>query len=1174
MTAATATGTDPVVIVGMGCRLPGGVDSPDRLWELLASGGDAVGGFPEDRGWDLTLLREASDTLSGGFLADASAFDAAFFGISPREAQALDPQQRLFLETSWEALERAGIAPTTLKGSRTGVFAGAGSSGYATGLTEVPEGLGGHLLTGQAGSVVSGRVAYTLGLEGPAVTVDTACSSSLVALHLAVQSLRSGECDLALAGRCHRHGRAGGVRRVQPPGRPRARRPLQGVLRRRRRHRLGRRRGRPGRRTALRRPPQRPPPSSPSSRGTAVNQDGASNGLTAPNGPAQQRVIREALAAAGLRPQDVDAVEGHGTGTTLGDPIEAQALLAAYGQDRPDDRPLWLGSVKSNFGHTQAAAGAVGIIKTVLALRENTLPRTLHAGRPSSRVDWGTGQVRLLSEPVAWPSGDRPRRAGVSAFGVSGTNAHVIVAEPPAEPARPALPAARPDRAVAWTLSAGGPAALRDQAVRLLAHLEARPALHPADVAHALALTRAPWSTAPSSPAPAVTPCCPPSPRSPRTAPRPASSPATPSPAARPPPRAPPSPGRHRLPLRRTGHPASRHGPRAVRRVPGLRRRLRHRVRALRRAAAAPLAEVVADADSGDLDRTEYAQPALFAVEVALFRLLESFGIRPSHLIGHSVGELAAAHVAGVFSLPDACRLVAARGRLMQALPEGGAMIAVEAAEEEVLPLLDGREDAVSLAAVNGPRSVVVAGDEDATGAVAAHFAALGRRTTRLRVSHAFHSPRMDAMLDGFREVAAGIAYAEPGIPVVSDLTGRPAGPGELTDPEYWVRHVRHTVRFADGVAVLEELGTAHLVELGPDATLTALAQNAWQGAAPLAVPTLRDDRDEAETLLLAVGALHTRGVPADWPALLAATAPGSRPVELPTYAFQHRPYWIASTATAGDPAAAGLVAADHPLLGAVVPSAVDDTLLLTGRLTAGGDGWLGAHRIGGTAVLPSTAFLDLALHAGRRRGPPAGPRTGPPEPAAAARARRRHPPGPRRGPRRPRRPPLRRVRAPAADADWTRHADGVLTTDTGLVPSYDLTAWPPPARRNCPRTACTSGCARPDSTTDPSSAACAPPGRTGPPCTPRWNCPPRPPTRPPATTCTRPSWTPPCTRWASACSTASAKDACCSPPSRSACPPPAPPPCASASTAPDPTPSPSPRPTRSATLSSPSAPC
>ncbi|MDX3692650.1 SDR family NAD(P)-dependent oxidoreductase [Streptomyces europaeiscabiei] len=1036
-----ATDTDPVVIVGMGCRLPGGIDGPDQLWDLLAAGGDAVGAFPEDRGWDLTGLLEASDTRSGGFLARASAFDAAFFGISPREAQALDPQQRLVLETSWEALEHSGIAPTALKGSRTGVFVGAGSSGYATGLTEIPEGLGGHLLTGQAGSVISGRIAYSLGLEGPAVTVDTACSSSLVALHLAAQSLRGGECDLALVGGVTVMAEPGAFVEfslqggLAPDGRCKAFSDDAdgtgwaegvGVLvverlsdARRAGHRV----------LAV-------------VEGSAVNQDGASNGLTAPNGPSQQRVIRQALAFAGLSPRDVDVVEAHGTGTTLGDPVEAQALLAAYGQERPEDRPLWLGSVKSNLGHTQAAAGAVGIIKMILALRNDTLPRTLHAGQPSSRVDWDSGRIRLLHETVAWPAGESIRRAGVSAFGVSGTNAHVILAEPPATPDASTTPTrgrgdSDTDRtALPWLLAARSVPALRDQAGRLLAHLEQHSGLDAADVAHALAFTRAPLE--------------------------------------------------HRTAVTGTGRDALLAGLRALAdgrthpavvtgntlttggtaflfagqgtQRPGMGHGLYQAFPAYADAFDAvcghfdgllprPLAEVVHGDDADTLNRTEYAQPALFAAEVALFRLLESFGVRPTHLLGHSVGEIAAAHVAGVLTLPDACRLVAARGRLMQNLPEGGAMIALQAAEDEVLPLLAGREDVLGVAAVNGPRSVVVSGDEDAALAVAAHFAAQGRKTTRLRVSHAFHSPRMDAMLDDFRAVAAAVEYAEPRIPVVSDLTGRLAGPGDLTDPEYWVRHVRHAVRFADGVTALEERGVVRLLELGPDTTLTALAQGGWQGTAPLAVPALRDDRDEAETLLAAVGALHAHGAPVDWHAVLAATAPGARPVDLPTYAFQHHPYWIETTPSAGDPAAAGLVAAGHPLLGAVVPSAVDDTLLLTGRLTARTTGWLAAHRLGGTAVVPSTAFLELALAAGAHADRPQirelvleRPLALPEHDGVALQLRVEA--ADARGDR------AFAVHArPAADpgAEWTRHAAGVLTAETGPDPAHDLSAWPPP---------------------------------------------------------------------------------------------------------------------------------
>nr|BFE27867.1 hypothetical protein GCM10010200_001180 [Actinomadura rugatobispora] len=951
--ATAAPAEDPVVITAMACRFPGGADSPEDLWRLVERGADTVGGFPGDRGWNLGRLYDpdsgrpgTSYVRDGAFLTDAGGFDAAFFGISPREAQAMDPQQRLLLETSWELFERAGIDPSSLKGSPTGVFVGGATHDYAALLLDSTSATDGYALTGSVGSVLSGRLSYVFGLEGPAVTVDTACSSSLVGLHLAVQSLRSGECDLALAGgvtvmstpaafvEFSRQGGLAADGRCKPfaagadgtgwgegvglvllerlSDAERNGRQILGVV-----------------------------------RGSAVNQDGASNGLTAPNGLSQQRVIGAALANAGLSAGEVDVVEAHGTGTVLGDPIEAQAVLATYGQDR--ERPVLLGSVKSNIGHTQAAAGVAGVIKMVLALREGVVPASLHLDEPSPHVDWTTGDVQLADVNSPLPEVDRPWRAGISAFGVSGTNAHVIIERAPEPPAReeerppdvelPVLP---------FPVSGHSAEALREQALRIRSAVDGA---EPADAAFSLATTRAHLEhravvfgrtaddlrdglAAVAGGASAAGVC---------------QDVAVDGKLAV----IFPGQGTQRAGMGRELH--------AV--FPAFADAFDEVCAQFDPLLEKPLREVVFT-DPERLGLTGYTQPALFAVEVALFRLVESWGIRPDHLLGHSIGEIAAAHVAGVLSLPDAAALVAARGRLMQDLPPGGAMLAVRATEDEVRPLLTGR---TAVAAVNAPGSVVLSGAAEDIAEAERRLA--GRRTSRLRVSHAFHSPLLEPMLAEFAEVCAGLRFQRPRLPIVSTVTGRAVAADEMATPEYWVRQAHATVRFADGVAAAAAVSPeVTFLELGPGATLSAMVHESL-GEDAAAVPALRKDRPEPETLLAALARLHARGVAVDWPAFFAGTG-GSR-IDLPTYAFQHQRYWLRAAARPGDAADLGLDRVDHPLLGAGVELPGTGEFVFSGLLSAAATPWLAEHVIHGAALLPGTVLVELAVQAGQRLGHP-----------------------------------------------------------------------------------------------------------------------------------------------------------------------------------------------------------
>ncbi|KAB8159582.1 acyltransferase domain-containing protein [Streptomyces sp. 3MP-14] len=942
---------EPIAIIGMACRLPGGVRDPDELWELLASGRDAIGAFPTDRGWDLDGLYDADDaeapaTREGGFLYDAAEFDAEFFGISPREADAMDPQQRLLLETAWETLEHARLDPASLRGSRTGVFAGVMYGDYASRLRRLPEEYAGFVGNGTAGSVASGRVSYALGLEGPAVTIDTACSSSLVALHLAARSLRAGDCSLALAGgvtvmatpnvfrefsrqrglapdgRCRSFGAgANGTGFAEGVGLLLLERLSDA---RRNGHRvLG------------------------VVRGSAVNQDGASNGLTAPNGSAQQRVIQRALADARLTPADVDAVEAHGTGTALGDPIEAGALLATYGQDRKDGRPLWLGSIKSNIGHAQAAAGVAGIIKMVQAMRHGVLPRTLHAQEPSPHVEWSGGEVRLLTGPVAWPAEERPRRCGVSSFGISGTNAHIILEEAPppdqpaalAEPAEPASGAAEsapepagaisgaaesapepagaisgaPSGAAArpiagvrpFPLSARSPEALRGQARRLGRLLAERSDTDLTDLGASLA-ARPAWerrAVVLGADAPQL-----------RAALDALATGDTSRPTVL---LGTPRGGPVAFLFSGQGSQRAGMGAELYAASPLFAEFFDEVCAALDPHLERPLAEVVFAApgspEAALVDSTAWTQPALFALQVALHRLVTHHGLTPSHLVGHSIGELAAAHVAGVWSLPDAAELVAARGRLMAELRPGGSMMAIQASEEEVAEALARHQGALDIAAVNGPDAVVIAGDADAAREVGGAFRRLGRRAKRLRVSHAFHSPHMDPMLAEFRAVAERLTYRPATVPLVSTVTGAPLPDAVLTSPAYWEQQVRRTVRFHAAVRHLSDEGVAGCLEIGPDAVLTGLAHAAVDRPDEVFLtPLLRRDQPEPQAFAAALATLHVNGAEVD----LGRAHPGGRRIDLPPYAFHHQRHWLedvpgTDAASPGEEAAWTAVAAE-----------------------------------------------------------------------------------------------------------------------------------------------------------------------------------------------------------------------------------------------------------------------
>lgn len=954
--AAEDAAHEPIAVIGVGLRMAGGILDLSTLWSALASEFDAVGPIPRSR-WNAEEFYDPDPDRLGksyvrhaAFMNSVDGFDPAFFNISPREAVAIDPQHRLLLETAWEALEQGGILPAALRETNTGVFVGVGPSDYARVAPDANEADAHGIMTHPA--FAAGRIAFSLGLQGPALSLDTACSSSLTALHLACGALRAGECELALAGGVQVMAAPdtfmllSRMRAVAPDGRSktfsdfadgygRGEGAIVVAL-----ERLSDARAKDRRVLAL-------------VRGSAINHDGPSSSITAPNGTSQQKVIRAALADARLQPSEVDVVECHGTGTALGDPIEVQALAAVYGEGRAPDEPLLIGAIKTNIGHLESAAGLAGVVKVIAAMRHGMLPATLHTQPRNRHLDWDSLPVEVVDHLRPWPQRGRPMRAGVSAFGLSGTNAHVILEA--AEVRQSESACCEPSHVLPFVLSARTPDALVGQVERLASWLgDHRPGF--VELAASLARTRSHFPRRVGFAVAdfeglldelrAYTRGMGSARRAEGTALRP------------------------KLAGLFSGQGSQRLGMgiEVVARHPVARVAFDQIASHFDGGLQRPLWDVIGGGDASLLDRTEYAQPALFALEVALFRLFESWGVRGEVLLGHSIGEIAAAHVAGVFELEDACRVVAARARLMQGLAERGGMAALRASEAEVVALLE-RVPGLDIAGVNGPSAVVVSGDADALSTIIGHFEALGRKASRLAVSHAFHSRHMDGMLDEYRVVLRDVRFSRPRIALISNLTGALVG-DEMSSPEYWVRQVREPVRFMAGVQTIEELGVTSMLEFGPQGTLLALASECLseRGRAMPMIASLRKDRAEDEALALALAALHVHGVEIDWQARFAGSGPA---IEMPTYAFDRTRHWPDPRASVALAAASGLDSVGHPLLVASIPLADGSGVVFTGSISMREEPWLADHVVFDHVLFPGTGLLDLALFVGTQLGVP-----------------------------------------------------------------------------------------------------------------------------------------------------------------------------------------------------------